>query len=210
MDRMSVVRGSDIAKVDKGRFVAARKMLARAFFDYPLMVYAVPDAARRFGPVETLYTAILRDAFAYGEVYASPETEGVACWMPPGIPLPGLFREIRAGLFSLPSAYGWQKFRMLVEYGRCHTKVHHELVQGPHWFLACIGVDPTHQGKGIGSALLESVVTKADEQRLPCYLETHKEENVRLYERHGFVVARVCQVPGHPIPFWPMVRPARS
>jgi hypothetical protein len=33
---------------------------------------------------------------------------------------------------------------------------------------------------------------------------------VRLYERHGFVVVRVCQVPGHPIPFWPMVRPARG
>jgi ribosomal protein S18 acetylase RimI-like enzyme len=207
---MSIVRGTDISRVDRSRFAAARQTLARAFFDYPLMVYAAPDPAWRGGAVETLYTAILRDAFCYGEVHASPGDEGIACWLPPGVPLPALFREIRAGLLSLPGAFGWKGFRRLLEYGQWHTKLHHELVHGPHWFLASIGVDPARQGRGIGGALLEAVTAKADEQRLPCYLETHKEENVRLYERHGFVLARVCEVPGHPIRFWPMLRSART
>ncbi len=33
--------------------------------------------------------------------------------------------------------------------------------QEPHWHLPLIGVDPAHQGKGIGSALLSHILDVA-------------------------------------------------
>jgi ribosomal protein S18 acetylase RimI-like enzyme len=207
---MTLMSGRDIVRLNAGQFAAAQRTLERAFLDYPLMIYACPDSARRSHGIRALYTAILRDSLRYGEIYTSPGVEGVACWLQPGVPLPTFLREIRAGLLGLPIAFGWQAFRCLIEYGQWHTQLHHELTSEPHWFLATIGVDPACQGRGIGSALLEAVLIKADSQQLPCYLETHGEKSARLYERHGFETVRLFDVPRHSVPVWAMLRRARN
>jgi hypothetical protein len=207
---MAVMSGRDIVRMNASQLAAAQRTLERAFQEYPLMVYACPEARPRARGVRALYTAILRDSMRHGEIYTSPGVEGVACWLPPGVALPTLLREVRAGLLGLPLSFGWTAFRRLVEYGQWHAKLHHELTSGPNWFLATIGVDPAAQGKGVGSALLEAVLVKADEQRLPCYLETHGEKSARLYERHGFETKRLFEVPQHPVPVWAMLRPARN
>ncbi len=147
---MTVLSARDIVRLNIAQFAAAQRTLERAFFDYPLMVYACPDVRPRARGVRALYTAILHDSLRYGEIYTSPGVEGVACWLPPNIPLPTIFREIRAGLLGLPMAFGWKAFRCLLEYGQWHTKLHHEFTKGPHWFLATIGVDPASQGRGVG------------------------------------------------------------
>lgn len=207
---MTTVTGRDILRLNPDQLAAAQRTLERAFFDYPLMVYACPDGPLRSRGVRALYSAILRDAARYGEIYTTPGVDGIACWLPPGVGLPTTWREIRAGLLGLPFAFGWPAFQCLLTYGHWHTKLHHEFIHGPHWFLATIGVDPASQGKGVGSALLEAIAIKADEQRLPCYLETHGEKSARLYERHAFETVRLLEVPGHSVPVWAMLRPARS
>ena len=58
--------------------------------------------------------------------------------------------------------------------------------QEAHWHLPLIGVDPVHQGKGIGSALLSVVLNVSDSQKVSAYLEATSPRNVPLYERHGF------------------------
>lgn len=206
---MSVVNRPEVVRLAKGQFSAAQRTLERAFLDYPLMVYVSSDPHRRARGVSVLYSGILRDSLRYGEVYASPEIGGVACWLPPGIPIPTFVREARSGLLRLPLAFGWSGFRRLVEYGRWHAWLHHELAVDPHWFLATIGVDPARQRQGVGSALLEAVLQKADSQQVSCYLETHLLDNVRLYERHGFETVRLFDVPGHTVPVWAMQRKAR-
>jgi ribosomal protein S18 acetylase RimI-like enzyme len=55
-----------------------------------------------------------------------------------------------------------------------------------HWHLPLIGVDPAHQGRGIGSALLSHVLNVCDGQKVSVYLEATSSRNVALYERHGF------------------------
>ena len=58
----------------------------------------------------------------------------------------------------------------------------------PHWHLAPIGVIPEFQGHGIGSQLLNGFCEYIDAEGKAAYLETDREENVRLYERFGFAV----------------------
>ena len=190
----------------RGQFAAVCKMLTRAFLDYPLMAYANPQPARRRRGVATLYGAIVRDTLRHGEVHVTSGLEGACCWLPPGVGLPTLAREVRSGMAGLPFAFGWSGFQRLVPFDHLHRTLHDRHAIGPHWFLATIGVDPAHQGRGIGSALLAPALARADEQRKCCYLETHLAANVRLYERHGFRVMEHIDNPAT-VPLWAMLRP---
>ena len=75
----------------------------------------------------------------------------------------------------------------------------------PHFYLAVLGIDPPHQGRGIGSALMEPVLELCDREGVPAYLESSKQRNVDFYARHGFRVIRELQLPKGP-PMWPMWR----
>jgi ribosomal protein S18 acetylase RimI-like enzyme len=57
-----------------------------------------------------------------------------------------------------------------------------------HWYLGYLGARRANQGQGLGSQLLREVLTKADADGVPAYLESSNERNVPLYERHGFKV----------------------
>ena len=78
----------------------------------------------------------------------------------------------------------------------------------PHWYLPMIGVDPAHQGRGYGSALLRHASLQCDKDHMPAYLESSNPANVPLYEQHGFVVLGTIQVGSSP-PICPMLRAAR-
>jgi GNAT superfamily N-acetyltransferase len=184
-------------------------MLTRSFLDYPLMQYVNADVSRRQRGVPTLYGGIVRDTLRYGEVHVSQRFEGACCWLPPGVGLPTFGREVRSGMLGLPLGFGWAGFQRLVEYDKMQRRLHEQHAKGPHWFLATIGVDPAHQGRGIGSALMAPVLARADEERIPCYLETHTTDNVRLYERHGFRVVEHLENPTS-VPLWGMLRPPRG
>jgi hypothetical protein len=53
------------------------------------------------------------------------------------------------------------------------------------------------------------MLAQADRAGLHCWLDTHQEQNVRLYERHGFEVSERAELPGHPIPVYGMLRRPR-
>jgi ribosomal protein S18 acetylase RimI-like enzyme len=78
-----------------------------------------------------------------------------------------------------------------------------------HWHLPLIGVDPAHQGKGIGSALLSHVLNVCDAQKVSAYLEATSPRNVPLYERHGFEAVGSIQVADSP-QIIPMLRKPRA
>jgi predicted N-acetyltransferase YhbS len=49
-------------------------------------------------------------------------------------------------------------------------------------------VDPDVQRQGIGGRLQSPTLGVCDEEGLPAWLETQKEENLAYYERFGFTV----------------------
>jgi GNAT superfamily N-acetyltransferase len=71
-------------------------------------------------------------------------------------------------------------------------------------------VEPSQQGRGIGSSMMAPILAQADTQGVPCWLDTHQDQNVRLYERHGFRIAERTVPRGHEIPVYGMIRPPRS
>jgi ribosomal protein S18 acetylase RimI-like enzyme len=104
---------------------------------------------------------------------------------------------------AIPNERKEEMYGFLEQQGANHAKIPQE-----HWYLPLIGVDPSQQGQGHGSALLEHTLARIDRARLPAYLEATNANNKRLYERHGFEEVGVIQYGGSP-PMWPMLRKAR-
>lgn len=62
----------------------------------------------------------------------------------------------------------------------------HDCLWLEHFYLA-----PRHQGRGLGTAILRTVLARADAQRLPVRLVVFQGSAARrLYERHGFRLER--------------------
>ncbi len=113
-------------------------------------------------------------------------------------------------MLKLPFYFGLSAFATLMKYDAVASQMHHEFAPGPHWYLAALGVEPEFHRQGRGGALMKPILARADADHLPCYLDTHRESNVRLYERYGFVVQRRASVRGHSVPVWGMLRPPQT
>jgi len=76
----------------------------------------------------------------------------------------------------------------------------------PHWYLHIMGVDSLYQKKGYASLLLRTKLSEIDEQNMPCYIETHSEKNVPMYEHFGFEVVEKTFLPKSDVSVWGMLR----
>ena len=130
----------------------------------------------------------------HGEVFVDDDVRGAAIWAPPGH-WKGTVAEGLA--LAVPSV---RLFRTGL--GRAITNLNAMERKHPrepaHWYLAILGTDPRHQGSGIGSALIRAITDRCDEQGLPAYLESSKEQNVPYYARHGFEVREEIAPGGGP------------
>ncbi|KAJ5391623.1 N-acetyltransferase [Penicillium cosmopolitanum] len=60
-----------------------------------------------------------------------------------------------------------------------------------YYFCNIVAVSPEAQGKGIGKLLFETVIKRADQEGIKCYLESSKNvPNVQIYEGMGFEMSR--------------------
>jgi ribosomal protein S18 acetylase RimI-like enzyme len=151
---------------------------------------AFPQFARAFGG-----GAIAHESANYYEGFS-----GVALWLPPGVP-PDEESLVRVIQDTVAAARRDAAFEMFEQMDAFHPRE-------AHWHLPLIGVDPAHQGKGIGSALLRHVLHMCDSQQSLAYLEATSPQNIPLYERHGFEVLGRIQVADSP-PVVPMLRRPR-
>jgi GNAT superfamily N-acetyltransferase len=177
--------------------------LARSFFDDPVITWMIPDEERRRRTgARGFATWLERIYLPKGEVYTDAARTGGALWAPPGkwrIPV-GLQLRLAPRFLRL---FGVGRtpliLRGLAELDKSHPD------DRPHWYLAILGTDPDHQGKGVGSALMQPVLERCDADGFGAYLESSKESNVPFYRRHGFEVTGEVRLPDGP-PLWPMWR----
>lgn len=194
-------------EVARGGAAELAAILGPAFCDNPGMVAALgADRPRRLARATRLMRGLAETALRGGHVEvvrAGGRVVGASLSYAPGQVPRGLTQApvVLAALSAGP--------RSVLRLLRLESFLHRHHPRAPHLFLAVLGVDPALQGRQVGSALLRSLSARADEARLPCYLETDGERNVRLYERHGYAVLSthaLAELDG--TRFWLMQRPA--
>jgi ribosomal protein S18 acetylase RimI-like enzyme len=186
--------------------------LARAFQDDPVFTFLIPDPISQARAALTFMSAPVIDAEQYREVWTASvgdQVVGAAVWLPPGAYPRGTRRETVSVLREIRSVHriGSRLGASLRLYGQM-DRIHKRLAV-PHWYLVLLACDPAWQRQGHGSALLAPVLQRADEEGVPAYLETQKEENLPWYRRHGFEVMDEINARGFPR-MWAMRRDPRE
>ena len=175
--------------------------LTLAFIRDPVMRWLYPESQAYLEHFPPFALAFGGRAFEPQTAWRSDDGGGAALWLPPGVHADG--DAIGEHLLSTVSEEKHDVLQeILEEMDECHP-------EEPHWYLAIIGVDAAHQGKGLGAQLLEAALRRCDEEGVIAYLESSNPANVSLYERHGFEVVHEIRKGDAP-PVFPMRRPARS
>lgn len=184
-------------------------VLARAFATDPFAGFLARPGehpAERQKRATAGWAGLLRyNSDRLSDTYTTADRAGVALWLPPGRQNPPLADRLRI----IPSVVRWLGLRRLPTIGRVLDTMerrHRVHMPEPHFYLLALGVDPARQGQGIGSALMQPVLDRCDRDHTPAYLETARERNLPLYERHGFRVVEELTLPGISVRGWLMRR----
>ena len=171
-----------------------------AFGADPTARWLYPDPYQYLTHFPPFVRAFGGGAFAQGSAYYVDGYAGAALWLPPGVHvdedvlIPLLKRTVAERELA-------DAFAVFEQMGRYHPSE-------PHWYLPLIGVDPTQQGKGYGSALMQHALLPCDRDHTLAYLESSNPANIPLYQRHGFTLLGTIQVGASP-PLFPMLRQPR-
>lgn len=175
--------------------------LVSAFHDDPVMHYLFDKPASREKKQRALFKSEATRALKKGAVHTTSAggAKGAAIWMAPN--------QWKMGGLELLG-----QVPLLFKLGACTPRALNLLSQmekihptEPHWYLAILGTATEHQGKGVGSAVLQPVLERCDAEGIPAYLESSKESNIAFYKRHGFDVTGEVTAKNGPT-MWPMWR----
>src|SRR6185436_17608687 len=200
MRQTNAIDQSKIRLVGPGDVRRAVSLQVTAFSADPIMRWLWPEPREYLRHFPDLVHGFGGRAFEHGAAHVAEAFLGGTLWLPPGVTpdeeaLESLTNE------TIPEPARSEVLAMLEQMSAAYPKE-------PHWHLAFIGVDPAHQGEGIGAALLRHTLGRVDEQHLHAYLESSNPANVSLYRRHGFEVIREIRVGGSPLVL-PMLRVPR-
>ena len=193
--KVTTLRGRDVRR--------AIPVMGRAFWAYPESTHLLPDESRRRRVLPRYLGSDMIDAAKFGWLLGATvdgHIVGAAAWLPPSAyPIPAR-RQVRQ-LVEMVPVVPWALGAAAEARRGQHANRQHHRGRPPHFYLRAIGIDPAMQGRGIGTALMHSVIDQADRYGVGCFLTTATAENAAWYEHLGFSIA----VQYKPTPTWPNV-----
>jgi ribosomal protein S18 acetylase RimI-like enzyme len=199
-------REMKIESLESHESVQAAQLLCRAFVDGPTVNYVLDDANKRPRRWRSTFKFEVDRGVHFGETYSYEDMKGVAVWLKPGAEDLTPWQLLRLGYWQMPFLFDYGGYRRVKNHLNVSEQMKNEIVPDDHWYLSVLGVNPEFQGQGIGSKLLQPVLSKSDSGGHPCYLETSYESNLRFYALHGFEVRGEVQVPGGGPTLWGLFR----
>jgi ribosomal protein S18 acetylase RimI-like enzyme len=175
-------------------------VLVRANWADPAARWVWPDSQRFLMYFPSFVRAFGGNAFAHGSAYYIDGYIGAALWLPPDVH-PDENALIALLQRTVSDQIQKDVFAVFEQMGRYHPNE-------PHWYLPLMGVDPSQQSKGFGSALLQHILIQFDRNNKLAYLESSNPRNIPLYKRHGFELLGTIQTGTSPS-ISPMLRRPR-
>jgi GNAT superfamily N-acetyltransferase len=178
---------SDVRLVGPDDVPAVGRSLARAFRDDPIFEWLLPgtDVEQRANRSERFFATDTKIRVKEATAWCSGDRAGAALWAAPDRWRTSVPNGLRLAA-AIARSVRWRAPAALASLSRIERAHPKE----PHWYLAVLGTDPDHQGRGIGTALIEPVLERCDTEGLASYLESSKESNIPYYERFGWKVQR--------------------
>jgi GNAT superfamily N-acetyltransferase len=177
--------------------------LAEAFINDPLYTWMLPGTLRLKPRLRAMFTAeIEQRGLPHGTVWTTGGCDGAVIALPPGA------WEMPTSI-TLAQALIWMRAlgtRLLLA-ARVQRAMEERHIREPHFYVRVIGVRAALQRRGLGSALMQPTLQRADSAGLPAYIEASTQRSAALYERLGFHHLDVLELPEGGPPLWLMRRP---
>ena len=197
---------SELFKIQKRDLKNAVDVLTEAFSKESMWKEVFTDEEKN----RILTEVMVRFCLKYGSVYATSENfEGIMALAPHDKEMT-TWTIVRSGAFFLSMKISDEAKKMEV-LNSAVEEAKKSLNLGSHIHLLMMGVSQEFQGKGFGGKLLRALIEKAEAEKKSIYLETQKENNVKLYEKYGFSVKKkiILSEPLN-LPMWLMVRQVKK
>ena len=165
--------------------------LIAGFAHDPLYAWLYPDPTIRPSRLRETFELVTGAALQRGHLYTNRDRTAAATWTPPDVALLDDADE-REFLDMISRHIGDRREDVVA--GMSSLAGH--ATTAPHFTLHNVAVRADAQGRGVGSELLEPVLSRCDEDGIQVHLDSSNARNVRFYERLGFAVVAEVTVPG--------------
>ncbi len=181
------------ARLERSGVADAAAVLARALADDPGWIHIFPDPGPRLVRMTRMLRLMIDRAYvAHGASLVMPGG-AAAVWAPPGAhDVPALT------MLRVAPRLAWLLGRRVPAGIRLFRAMSAATPSEPHHYLAILGVDPAHQGRGLGVAVMAPTLARCDHDRTLAWLETTNPKNHSFYRRVGFELAHETAIPGGP------------
>lgn len=158
------------------------EILTSSFQDNKSTNYLIKQDSRRKKRFRKLIEYSIFYGEHFGEIFLAPDNS--SCYIlidseKKKTTFKSLFWDVRLVL----SCIGVMNLKKVLK-RESLIKAEHKI--NPHLHLWYIGVSPDHQGKGLGTSLMEQVKEIAKKMNKTVYLETSTERNFDFYKSVGF------------------------
>lgn len=195
---------SEFRALNAGEHTLIGDIIADSFSDDPVNLWVFGSTAN----ISAYYAFAAKQLYLrQGFGHVMQNGSGGALWLPSGISkkIP-IWNSLGIGWKLLKTSGIKPVFRGM-QVDDCLAK---KAPKTPYIYLFALAARQAFQGQGVGSALINEGLNRADKLGLPVYLENSKEANIGYYQRFGFhVLEQLSPAPGSP-PMWRMLRPVHA
>ncbi|MRX46962.1 GNAT family N-acetyltransferase [Pedobacter puniceum] len=157
-------------------------ILSKSFDKNKSVNFIVKQDKKRSQRLKALMSYSFDMCCHYGDVYLSDDRKGCALILYPDTKQTSL-KSILLDIKLIINCIGIENIPKAMRRESAIKKVQPSL---PVYYLWFVGVEPSHQDKGIGSALMAELLEDSDNKKLPIYLETSTVKNLPWYKKFGF------------------------
>jgi ribosomal protein S18 acetylase RimI-like enzyme len=184
----------------------ASEVLSNAFQEDPVFSKLIPNDKERHKTLFKIFKFQIKYCLKHGVVLSTSNLKGISLWLPPKNAFISIWKSIKSGSLSLIFKIKWKNLHILRKNDDFCKDLHKKLIPTPHWYLSTIGIDPKHQGKGIGGRMISFMINRIAKDHKTIFLETNSERNVKIYKYFGFRNLHKVLTPGTNIYHWSMIR----
>lgn len=161
-------------------------ILIRSFVDNKSVNYIIRQDEKREQRLKHLMEYSFDICNLFGDVFVSDDKKGCALVVVPDrkkVTVKTILLDVKMAL----SVIGLPNIKKAISRESTIKKIHPSV---PIYYLWFIGVEPSQQGQGIGSKLLNEIIQKGLSENRTICIETSTLKNVPWYEKHGFKTYR--------------------
>ena len=207
LNKFSITEIDNLYKMNKKDIDKFAESATLAYKGYPLFKYLTQGKFEHKVIKNIIYASLHSMGTDIIGISTEEDANVIAIFVPPNYAGSKAIPFLIGGGLKLPSI---GIFLRLLRYENHVMKLKKKYTNHKCWYLYNVTVKPEYQHKGMSSALLKPMFEYLDRIGQDCYLETHKEENIKIYEHYGFELLEVSKIPKTDIVQYSMLRRAKK